>query len=444
MKNRMNMFQKNKQYFSHVIPAVLAFAFSGVYVIVDGLFVGNRVGDIGLATINIAYPAVSLMQAAGTGIGLGGAIQYSIRAAEGKKEEQEQYFSGTLILLFLSGILIMLCALFWLRPLLTLLGAAGQVLNMGEAYLKVILLGTLFQVFGTGLLPMIRNMGGSVFAMLIMIAGFCTNIVLDFLFVWVLPYGIAGAAAATVTGQGVTVAGCLFFFLRKKARFSLPPANCLKKVFAVILKVAVSPFGLTFSPTITLIFMNKFTMAYGGESAVAAYACISYVITIIYLLLQGVGDGSQPLLSRYYGERAQDMVRSTCRLAYWTAGIMAAVCMAGLYALRTQIPVLFGASEEVSRMVAEVLPLFLAGFVCLAYVRVTTSYMYATEKNVRAYILVYAEPVFLLLFLFLLPPFLKLDGIWYAVLASQLATALTAAAVKAALRPPIRRPRADC
>lgn len=77
-----------REFFSYVIPSLLAFALSGVYCIVDGFFVGNSIGDVGLTTINIAYPAVALLQAAGTGIGMGGAVHYSIRLAAGKKRRQ--------------------------------------------------------------------------------------------------------------------------------------------------------------------------------------------------------------------------------------------------------------------------------------------------------------------------------------------------------------------
>ena len=88
-----------KTFLKYVIPSVLAFALSGVYAIVDGFFVGNSVGDIGLSAINVAYPISAVIQAIGTGIGMGGAVCYSINKAENREKEAKQYMAGSIWLL---------------------------------------------------------------------------------------------------------------------------------------------------------------------------------------------------------------------------------------------------------------------------------------------------------------------------------------------------------
>lgn len=114
-----------REFFSYVIPSLLAFALSGVYCIVDGFFVGNSIGDVGLTTINIAYPVVALLQAAGTGIGMGGAVHYSIRLAAGKREEAERYTDGT-VLLLLAACLISTLVFYLASPsVLAALGPPG-------------------------------------------------------------------------------------------------------------------------------------------------------------------------------------------------------------------------------------------------------------------------------------------------------------------------------
>ncbi len=97
---------KNRTFFSCVIPSVLAFALSGVYAIVDGFFIGNSIGDIGLSTINVAYPVVALMQAIGTGIGMGGAVVYSITGASGDQKKADLYAGGTGTFLLIASIVI--------------------------------------------------------------------------------------------------------------------------------------------------------------------------------------------------------------------------------------------------------------------------------------------------------------------------------------------------
>ena len=430
--------RKQAVFFYYVIPSVLAFALSGVYAIVDGFFIGNSIGDAGLAAINFAWPVTALLQALGTGLGMGGAVQYALHLGQtdGTKstckansyvEHPNIYFHVTLILLAGATLLSMVIFFAAANPLLSLFGAEGTVFTMGADYLRIIIFGAVFQIFGTGCVPLIRNLGGSLFAMTAMICGFLTNILLDWIFVWILDWSLPGAAIATMLGQAVTMVLSLCYLIKKHIGFSLPKAALLKQHCAAILRVALSPFGLTFSPNIILILMNKYTMIYGGEEAVACYAAISYITMIILLLLQGVGDGCQPLISRYFGEKNRDDLKSTKQMAYGTAICLAVICMVLLFCMRGSAASLFGASATVRIAVAATLPYFLAGFVFLAFVKVTTSIFYATAQNRFAYVLVYAEPVFLFLLLCMLPAIQGLSGIWISALISQILTALTAA-----------------
>ena len=143
-----------------------------------------------------------------------------------------------------------------------------------------------------------------------------------------------------------------------------------------------------------------------------------------------MGDGSQPLISQYYGEDDQSSVRATRKLAYLTATVITVVCMVGVYLARAKIGILFGALAETNAGVIQYLPFFLATLLFLAFVRITTSYFYATEKNALSYLLVYAEPLDTLLMLLILPPMLKLTGVWLAVPIVQVITFVIAMIAK--------------
>ena len=195
----------------------------------------------------------------------------------------------------------------------------------------------------------IRNMGSVSFAMAAMILGFVTNVTLDYAFVWVFSWGMAGAAWATILGQAVTMIAAVAFFLFRRYRVERLPVKSLRACWGETLKVALSPFGLTFSPTVTMLLMNRFLLLYGSEQSVAVYGCIGYITAIIYLLLQGVGDGCQPLISRYYGERNEADGRRMRSLAYRTALVVSAVCMAAVFLAREKVGALFGASRPPMR-----------------------------------------------------------------------------------------------
>lgn len=400
----------NEKFFSYVLPSILAFALSGVYTIVDGFFVGQSLGDTGLTAITLGYPISALVGAIGTGLGLSGAIRFTILSAQGEAKRRQECFSDTtLLMLVVAGLLTAILFAF-ADPILYLLGARGHMLTLCTAYARVIALGAVFRLLATGFVPFIRNMGGATVAMMAMVLGFVTNIVLDYAFVWVLSWGMAGAAWATIIGQAVTMVVAVIFFLVKKSGFRLPEMRELCSLWKNVLIVSISPFGLTFS-SIIMLFMNRFLLLYGDEQAVAVYGCIGYITTILYLLLQGVGDGSQLLISQYYGEDDRVSVQTTRRLAYLTAAAITAVCTIGVYLARAKVGALFGAPPEANAGVVRYLPFFLAPLLLLAFVRITTSYFYATEKNALSYLLVYAEPVCTLLMLLLLPPALKLTGV---------------------------------
>ena len=240
----------------NVLPAMLAFAFTGIYAIVDGWFVGQNIGDNGLAAINIAYPISALIQAMASGIGMSGAIHIGISMGEGEKEKEKRYLGNTLMLLVVTCILLTAILILTYPIILRAFGAKGELMEMAKIYIRIIIIGGVFQIFSTGLVPIIRNYEGAVYAMSSMMAGFVTNVVLDWLFVSVWKWGMSGAAIATIVGQAVTMIPCIFFLVWKKLLIGYadyrPKSTVLKEIFLV----GISPFGLTLSPNLIIVILN--------------------------------------------------------------------------------------------------------------------------------------------------------------------------------------------
>lgn len=427
----MNKASETKTFFQYVIPSVLSFALSGVYAIVDGFFVGNSLGDIGLSAVNIAYPIAAVIQAIGTGIGMGGAIYYSIHKAEKKEKEARMFTAGAIWLMLASTVILTALFFFLSSPILRLLGASGNLLALAEEYTVIIALGTGLQIIGTGLVPFIRNLGGSFYAMIAMVAGFITNIILDYLFVWVWEQGVAGAAIATIIGQGVTLLIALAYLLQKREFTLKIPFSKIAAVSASILKIGIAPFGLAMSPNISLVIINRFSVSYGGEAAVATYACIAYMICIIYLVFQGVGDGSQPLISRHYGERDVMRLKNIRRLAYGFSLLLAVVGCIIMYLTRGSLGLLFGASSEVNIEISKIIPIFLVSVPFVAINRVTTTSFYATEKSAFSYVLTFIEPFLMLVLMLILPPlFGGQIMIWWSTVIARILSAVLALILK--------------
>lgn len=409
-----------KKFLKNVIPSMLAFAFSGIYVIIDGIFVGRNTGDIGLAAVNINYPVAALMQAVGTGIGMASGILISIKRGQKKSEEEPQYLGNSLFLLLSSSVVLCLLLLVLYPYILTLLGATGELRMPSTDYLSIIIYGTVFQVLATGFIPLVRNYNGVIKAMLAMIFGLVVNTVLDYLFIELYGWGTAGAAGATVLGQAGTFLLLLPFFFYPKKLCRLHDLIPRKKIIMRLVKLSRSPFGITLIPNVIVIILNKGSLHHGGVVAVSTYAIISYVIYIVQLFLQGVGDGAQPLVSRYYGAGDHNALKNIRYLSYATSFLVGVSSCLALWLSKAQIPLLFGSSRPAAMMYAEVIDYFLIATLFASILRVAISYLYATGRSFYASILIYGEPaLLLLLILFVLPPFLSLTGVWLAVPISQ-------------------------
>ncbi len=362
---------------------------------------------------------------------MGGAVYYSINKAEKNEKQARIFIAGALWLMILSSLFLTISFFFLTTPILYLLGAKGNLLILGKEYTTIIVLGAGLQIVGTGLIPFIRNHGGSFYAMLSMIAGFLTNIILDYFFIWVLNQGLSGAALATIIGQGVTVLISLLYLVYKKQftlNISFPETP---SIFKAITKIGIAPFGLAMTSNISLIIINRFSIFYGGEKAIAVYSCIAYITSIVYLILQGVGDGSQPIISKYYGERKFCNLKDVRKLAYIFGIFLSFISCLVLYITKKEIGLLFGVSSEVNIEIEKIIPIFLISIPFVSINRITTASFYAMEESLFSYILTFIEPLFMLMFMFILPPLLGGQiMIWWSTVIARVLSACLALVLK--------------
>lgn len=413
-----------KEFCRYIFPSMFSFFLTGIYSIVDGIFVGNAVGDSGLAAINIVWPLAALIISLGTGIGMGASVIVSINRGAGNKEKAEQA-EGNAFFLILVGTLILVTVLGLSHTfLLNIMGAKGMILIYCQQYIRVLLIGSFAQISATALLPLIRNHGASIFAMVSMALGCITNILLDWVFVFEFSWGIWGAAFATVCGQVLTLVLCLGFFLRKPYRSVFRHLKPDTSLIKSILKVGASPFGLTYLPSITIIFMNLQTLKYGGTPAVSAYAILAYILSFMELLIQGISDGSQPLLSLSRGGGKIKELKTYRKWMFLLAVGFGAISGIVTVALQDQMAFLFGASPEASAHIADsALPIGIA-LLLYGFSKPAISYFYAINQTTPSSIMVYGEVALTVGLIYLLPLFFDLMGVWYTMPLVQLLLSL--------------------
>lgn len=415
-----------KQFWRYVLPSMLTMLLSGFYAIVDGYFVGNALKDVGLAAINIGWPVASFILAVSTGIGVGGSVLISTyRGAE--DEAASRHAKGNTLMLLAIFAILSITVIFSATPwLLRLFGAKGEVYDLAYEYLFVIVLGSSLQIFGTGCTPILRNSNRSIQAMLIMLFALFTNIALDAVLVPTMH--MRGAALATVLAQGCSAVCCLLLiFTDKQHRLTRSDFHLNRRLIKNILRIGISPFGLTFSPSIVIIFANWQCLNYGGDVAVAAYSALSYVLQATMELLHGIGEGVQPLISYCNGAGRHDLVRSLLRRAKRLVMVLGLLFGVLIVAFDSLIPIIFGASEQAAVMIKNACLISSVAFFFSGLVKCYSSYFYAIRETRASTLLIYGDPLLLTpLLMQILPLFFDINGIWAVLPVTQITLCIVA------------------
>lgn len=401
-----------------VIPALTSQLLSGVYTIVDGFFVGMGAGETGLAAIGISYPFTLFATAAGAGIGIGGGALLSISRGRDRTRLAERVLTSMVMLMALASVLVSFSLGLSLPELIGLFGLSGELSDLSLIYGQILLLFSFTQIFTMGLLGAVRNDGYPRKAMYIMVSGFVLNIILDWLWVLVHPFGVAGAAWATVVSQLLTAVLFFYHFIggRSNVRLRFEKAWGSLAFSGKIMTMGIPPFGVQMAAALTMIMHNRQSLVYGGEQGIAAYSVISYVVPVGIMLQEGVAEGIQPLISYYQGASLPARKQFTAKMGFSSAFGIGLLCSAFLLLFAEYIPGFFSMSGTTTAITAKGLILAAPMFPFVGIVKVGASYYQSVGQSGQSSLLTYSDPLLILpFFLWLLPRFWKLDGIWLSM-----------------------------
>lgn len=378
------MKQQNKNLFKFIVPAVIGQACFFLFTIIDGIFVGNGVGENALGAINIVFPFVMTVNALYMLIAVGGVTISAIRFGREDKKGANQAFMHAVVLMLGLGVLMTVLGTTLARPIGSMLGAnetyigyASDYLLFYSAFIIPSALSMLLQFF-------VRNDGSPVLVMVDMIISSCLNIFLDWLFVFPMQMGIKGAAIATGISQTVSLFLVLFhFFLRRgDLRFKrfTPSAKLFRKIFLRGVPETISQFTV---PVATLC-MNRVLLANIGEIAVNAFSVISYITSFAVGIFLGVSQGAQPLFGQAYGEKNEKDLKHYFRVSAAVDFIGSALVYVVLLFVGNAVSNVFGADTTTAEYVAAALPKYAWGFLFMSLNTIVSAYMYSTKRTVPA------------------------------------------------------------
>ncbi len=405
------------------VPSAIALVVNSLYNVVDQVFIGNFVGELGNAATNIAFPLTTLTMSLGLLFGIGGASAYNLARGEGRDEDAPYYIGNSTSMLFICGIILTVITLVFLTPLLKLFGSPDEVLPYAQVYVFITAFGFPFHLFEAGAGHFVRAAGRPNGSMVVILSGAIVNVLLDTLFVVVFGWGMEGAATATVIGQVVASAVGIWYMARTKTlglkRKHLVPR---RKYTLKAVQLGMAPCINQLAMMVVQIATNNSLKIYGGASVygesipIAVVGIITKVNSIFMSTITGVGQGVQPIASYNYGAKKYDRVRKV----FWrgiTVGFIIGVIMFALFQLfPRQIISLFG--EGSSELYYEFAVSYFRIFLMLAFInflpQVGSTFFTSIGKPTSGTVLsLTRQIIFFLPLLLIFPRIWGIDGILY-------------------------------
>ncbi|MDR2393043.1 MAG: MATE family efflux transporter [Treponema sp.] len=304
--------------FNFSVPAIIGMVVNALYNIVDRIYVGQGVDPLGIAGITMVMPVMMLMMAASMLIGIGANALFSIYLGEGRREEVERIMGHAFALLFLVPAVVILLSLLFLDTLLRdILKVSEAVLPYAKTYLQIILYGGIFSAMGPGINHFIRSDGHPKTSMFTQILGAVINIILDPIFIFVLDWGIAGAAWATILSQFISFLWVIGYFNSRwtKLRFRIRSMKLELLLSLRIMAIGFAPFAMQAAIGLVNVILNRTLDQYGGDMAVTSMGIVYSILVIIIMPLQGLNQGVQPIIGYNYGAKKYHRVIQAYKLA---------------------------------------------------------------------------------------------------------------------------------
>ncbi len=405
------------------VPSIIAMLVSALYNIVDQLFIGQTVGELGNAATNIAFPLSTMCIALALLFGIGGASCFNLSLGRGEKEKAGFYLGNSAVMLFLCGTVLCVIAEAFLTPLLKAFGSPADVLPLAKEYVRITAVGFPFLLMTTGGGHLIRADGSPHMTMLCNLSGAVINTALDAVFVMGFHWGMKGAALATVIGQLFSAAIVIKYLTNcKTVKLSSVHLKLQWRVIIEIMSIGMASFFNQIAMAVVQIVLNNSLKHYGALSVygeaipIACAGIVMKVSQVFFSVVIGLAQGSQPIESFNYGAKKYDRVRKAYRLAL-AAGAVISVISFGLFQLfPRQIISMFGKGSEAYYNFGVMYFKIFMLFVCLNFLQpVTSTFFTSIGKPVKGIFLsLTRQIIFLLPLILVLPIFMGIDGIVYS------------------------------
>ena len=423
------------------VPASIGILVMSLNILVDSIFVGNWIGSIAIAAINVVLPVSFFIGALGMAIGIGGSSIISRALGANNRAKAIKTFGNQITLTLLITISMVALGLYFIDTLIPAFGGKGAIFDPAKIYYTIVLYGIPFLALCMMGNTVIRAEGKPKFAMIAMIVPSVGNLLMDYIFIYIFDWGMHGAAWATTIGYVLCFSYILYFFLSKNSELKLTP-NCFRLDYPIVKEIGSLGFvTLSRQATTSVVYllMNNILFGLGGEALVAVYAIIGRMLMFALFPVFGVTQGFLPIAGFNYGAKKYQRVRKSINTAIKYAAILAAFVFIGLMIFPEEIAALFlsdrpdqsaddlAANAYVIEHIPLAMRLVFAATPIIALQLIGAAYFQAIGKAIPALLLTLSRQGFFFIPLILvLPNYWGELGVWLSFpIADVLATIVT-------------------
>ena len=410
-------------------PAIIALLISAIYNIVDRMFVGNYVGDIGLAALSICFPITFIVMGFALLVSAGGGTLFALNLGEKDIENSNRAFANSF--LYIIGLELVVTLVLWIvgDSFLKVLGASEVVLPVAKQYYFIMLVGSVFQGLTFVFNDFTRVSGKVNLALIISASGAIVNIVLDAWFIIGLGWGVEGAALATVLGQVVSaLIGFYIVFgghtvIKIKKDYFKIQLSIIQKISKLGVSLFIAQIAFGFISLIYNVYLGK----YGGDLAISVYAIISSIMTFVIMPASGLSQGLQPILGYCYGSKNYERVMEMMKVGCFISTAITTVIWALVQLFPSQLVYLFGGAnnQDLMELGVTALRINFSFIPIVGFVMLCITFFQAIGHARPSILLTLIRQVLALVpFIIGLPMLIGVKGIFFAQPASDLITLL--------------------
>lgn len=415
-----------KEFSRYVVLNILGMIGLSCYILADTFFIAKGLGSNGLTALNLIIPVYNLMHGTGLMLGMGGASRYAILKGQGKAEKGNTVFFHTVVLAFVFAVVYMIAGGFFAENISKILGADEAVYGMCTIYLRTMLLFSPMFLLNDVMLCFVRNDGAPQLSMTAMLVSSFSNIVLDYVFIFLCGMGMFGAVFATGLSPVIGLSVLSVFFVKKKNCFHFKKCAFSGKTAGYIFGGGASSFIAEMSSGIVILIFNVILLNIQGNTGVAAYGVIANLSLVMIAVYTGIAQGVQPLISKYYGMRKHENIQKMLCYGIATVILLSVLIYAGVFFGAEWIVRAFNSEGNAQlQLIAEKgIKLYFTGGIFAGLNIVLAIYFMASDRVKPANLISMLRGFILIIPLsFLMSGIWKMTGLWLTFPVTELLTA---------------------